>query len=72
MSDLFLGAPAHHQEEPLPSRRAHQRGKARKAKERRSRRRRSLVVLLMALALVGGAAYVVVSVLGIDFSSTGS
>ena len=33
MSDLFLGAPAHHQEEPLPSHRAHQRGKARKAKE---------------------------------------
>ena len=72
MSDLFLGAPAHHQEEPLPSRRSHQRGKARKVKERRKRRRRSLVVLLMALALVGGAGYVVVSVLGLDFSSTGA
>lgn len=72
MSDLFLGAPAHHEEEPLPSRRAHQRGKARKVKERRKRRRRSIVVMLMALALVGGAGYVVVSVLGLSFSSTGA
>ena len=72
MSDLFLGAPAHHQEEPLPSRRAHQRGKARKVKERRKRRLRSIVVLLMAVALVGGAGYVVVSVLGLNFSSTGA
>jgi UPF0755 protein len=69
MSELFLGTPAPHQEEPpFPSRRSHQRGKARKVKERRQRRRRTFVVLLMALALVGGAGYVVVSVLGINFS----
>ncbi|MGV8977538.1 MAG: endolytic transglycosylase MltG [Cellulomonas sp.] len=72
MSDLFLGTPAHHQDEPLPSRRDHQRGKARKVKERRTRRRRGIVVLIMALALVGGAGYVVVSVLGLDFSSAGT
>jgi UPF0755 protein len=71
MSDLFLGPPAHYQEEPLPSRREHHRSEVRKAKERRRRRRRSLIVLLMALALVGGAGYVVVSVLGISFSRTG-
>ena len=69
MSDLFLGAPEQeHSEGPLPSRRSRRDTKEHQVRQRKSRRRRSVVVLVLALALVGGAAFVVWSVVGGLFS----
>lgn len=72
MSDLFLGAPhQEHHEAPLPSRRSQRATKQQRVRERRHRRRRSLVVLILAVTLVGGAGFVVWSVVGDVFSGTG-
>lgn len=70
MSDLFLGAPEQEPgEAPLPSRRSRRVTKEQRAQQRRGRRRRTAVVLVLAVALVGGAGFVVWSVVGGLFSS---
>ncbi|RMI13107.1 endolytic transglycosylase MltG [Cellulomonas triticagri] len=72
MSDLFLGAPQQeHHEAPPPSRRSRRDDKAIKARRRKTRRRRSASVLVLALALVGGMAFVVWSIFGGLFSGGG-
>ncbi len=50
--------------EPTPSRRSRHDDKNRRAHEKRQRRRRTIIVLTLAIALVGGAGYVVWSVVG--------
>ncbi|HEY0117716.1 MAG TPA: endolytic transglycosylase MltG [Cellulomonas sp.] len=64
MSDLFLGTPMQEHREPTPSRRSRHDDKNRRAHEKRQRRRRTIIVLTLAIALVGGAGYVVWSVVG--------
>lgn len=69
MSDLFLGAPQQeHHEAPPPSRRSRRDDQAERVKRRKSKRRRSVTVLVLCLALVGGAGFVVWSVFGGLFS----
>jgi UPF0755 protein len=74
VSDLFLGAqPAQeHGQPPLPSRRSRRSSKEQQAQQRKHRRRRSITVLLLALVLVGGAGFVVWSVMGGLFDGGGS
>ena len=72
MSDLFLGAPQQeHHEAPPPSRRSRRDTHEQKARRRKHKRRRTFVVLLLALALVGGAVFVMWSVVGGLFSGDG-
>lgn len=73
MSDLFLGAqPAQgNGEPPLPSRRSRREGQEQRTQERKHRRRRSITVLALALVLVGGAAFVVWSIVGGLFEGGG-
>jgi UPF0755 protein len=69
VSDLFLGAPQQENHEaPPPSRRSRRDTQEQKVKRRKHRRRRTLVVLALALALVGGAVFVMWSVVGDLFS----
>ncbi|WP_454048513.1 endolytic transglycosylase MltG [Cellulomonas sp. Marseille-Q8402] len=73
MSDLFLGAPQQeHHEAPPPSRRSRRDTQEQRVKQRKHRRRRTVVVLVLALALVGGAVFVMWSVVGGLFSSDGT
>lgn len=73
MSDLFLGAPQQeHHEAPPPSRRSRRDTQEQRAQQRKHRRRRTAVVLVLALALVGGAVFVMWSVVGGLFSGGGS
>ncbi|AEE46139.1 endolytic transglycosylase MltG [Cellulomonas fimi] len=65
VSDLFGGDPSARRGAPAPeSRRSRQRGKAKAERERKRRRRRSFGVLVVALVLFGGAAYVVSELMG--------
>jgi len=70
VAELFGGDPDARQPAP-ESRRTRQRGKAKAERERKRRRRRSLGVLLVALVLVAGAAYVVTELMGGLFSGDG-
>lgn len=73
MSDLFLGAPQQeHHEAPPPSRRSRRDTQEQKTQRRKHRRRRTLLVLVLAVALVAGAVFVMSSVFGGLFSSDGT
>ncbi len=73
MSDLFLGASSQeHGEDPLPSRRSRREDKEQEHRRQRHHRRRSVIVLLLAVALVGGASFVVWSVVSGVFTGSTS
>jgi peptidoglycan lytic transglycosylase G len=69
VSDLFGGdtrvAPVEHKT-------SRSRGRAKQQRERKRRRRRSIWVLIVAILMVAGAAYVVVELMGGMFQSNGS
>src|SRR5690349_12599141 len=69
VSDLFGGDTRVAAAEPRTSR---SRGRAKQQRERKRRRRRSIWVLVVAILMVAGAAYVVVELMGGLFQGGGS
>ena len=69
VSDLFGGDTRVAPVEPKTSR---SRGRAKQQRERKRRRRRSIWVLIVAILMVAGAAYVVVELMGGMFQGNGS